>query len=248
MTLHDDASNSRPRGDLTFRTTRWSEVLSACAQGGEDATRSMEALCQQYWPPLYAFVRHRGHREHDAQDLTQAFFTRLLEKGWLSVADPARGRFRSFLLMALKRFLANEREYSQAQRRGGGRRILPLEASVEHQIADHQGRSPESLFDRQWALTVLQSVMTRLRQEYDAAGRTEDYERLKGCLTAERGAIDYEGLAAQLGVKPVSARSSVHRMRVRFRELFRAEVAETVADPAEVEDEMRALLQALGAP
>jgi DNA-directed RNA polymerase specialized sigma24 family protein len=232
--------------NASFHTTRWSIVWGASSRESAEAARSLEALCQQYWPPLYAFVRHRGHREHDAQDLTQAFFAKLLEKDWLTVADPSRGRFRSFLLMAMKRFLANEHEYAQAKKRGGGLQIVPTDFGGDAQFADPKGRTAEAIFDRQWAITVLQAVMTRLRSEYQEAGRSKDYERLKTCLTAERGTIDYAVLASELGVRPVSARSSVHRMRARFRQLFRDEVAGTVADAAEVEDEMKSLFKALG--
>ena len=243
----DDNSRQVHSCSAAFHTTRWSIVWGANSRDSNEAARSLEVLCQQYWPPLYAFVRHRGHREHDAQDLTQAFFAKLLEKDWLTVADPSRGRFRSFLLLTLRRFLANEREYAQAQKRGGGLQIVPIDLGDGAQLEDPKGGTAESIFDRQWALTVLQAVMTRLRSEYQEAGRAEHYERLKTCLTAERGTIDYEVLASELGVRPVSARSSVHRMRVRFRQLFRDEVAGTVADPAEVEDEMKSLFKALGA-
>ncbi len=242
----DDRFQHRYPNDTSFHTTRWSVVLAARGANREEVALSLEALCRQYWSPLYSFVRNRGHREHDAQDLTQAFFVQLLEKDWLTAANPARGRFRSFLLMALKRFLANAHDYRTAQKRGGDVKIFPLDMNAESVLADPKGRSPETLFDRQWAMTVLETVMGRLRQDYQDAGRLDDYERLKSSLTAERGTIDYERLAAQLGVRPVSARSSVHRMRARFRDLFREEVAGTVADPTEIEDEVRALLAALG--
>jgi len=245
MKSRDHRPDCRPKNDALFHTTRWSVVLAARGGGADDVARSLESLCEQYWPPLYAFVRHRGHLEHDAQDLTQAFFAKLLEKDWLRAVDPARGRFRAFLLMALKRFLSKDREYTNAQKRGGGLRIIPLDAEFACLLADTKASSPESLFDRQWALTVLQVAMSRLQKEYADANRSGDFERLKECLTAERGAIDYVTLAAELGVRPVSARSSVHRMRARFRELFREEVSGTVADPVDVEDEMRALFDAL---
>ncbi len=241
----DDRSIPPPSNKASFHTTRWSVVSSARDKNSQEAAQSLEALCRQYWPPLYAFLRHRGHREHDAQDLTQAFFAKLLEKDWLAAADPTRGRFRSFLLVALKRFLGHARDHSQAQKRGGGAVTIPIDDRMECLMADPKGQSPESLFNRQWAMTVLQAVMARLRQEYCDASREDDFEHLKECLTAERGTIDYESLGRLLGVRPVSARSSVHRMRVRFRELFRDEVAGTVSNPSEVEDEVRELLSAL---
>lgn len=231
----------------TFRTTRWSVVFAAQGKSsGADAMQSLEALCRQYWPPLYAYVRHRGHAVHDAQDLTQAFFARLLEKDWLAAADRERGRFRTFLLMALKRFLANEWDRSQTQKRGGGVKIINMEAAESISIPDPQVTNAESLFERRWAFTLLESVMDRLRDEHEAAGRITQYEQLKPCLTVARGSIDYEALGAALGMQPASARSSVHRLRKRFRELFRDEVSSTVADPADVEDEMRAVIAALG--
>lgn len=230
----------------SFRTTRWSVVLAAQGKSSGDAAQSLEALCRQYWPPLYAYVRQRGHSEHDAEDLTQAFFTRFLEKQWLTAADRERGRFRSFLLMTLKRFLANEWDRSQTQKRGGGIQFLSLDAAERLSLPDPSATSADSLFERRWALTLLDAAMRRLRQEHESAGRLAEYEQLKPCLTAERGCIDYEALAATLKMQPASARSAVHRLRKRFRAIFREEVAGTVADVADVEDEMRIVIAALG--
>ena len=224
-------------------------VLSAQGKSAGDAFESLEALCRQYWPPLYAYVRHRGHPAHDAQDLTQEFFARLLKKDWLTAVDRENGRFRSFLLMALQRFLANEWDRSQAQKRGGGCEVISLDAAeAEDLYARHDAAAlpAESLFEKRWALTLLESVMRRLREEQAAAGREDEYKLLKACLTAERGDIKYEELAAALNVQPASARSAVHRLRKRFREVFREEVAGTVANPADVDDEMRAVIAALG--
>jgi RNA polymerase sigma factor (sigma-70 family) len=224
-------------------------VLAAQGKSSDGAFQSLEALCQQYWPPLYAYVRQRGHSAHDAQDLTQAFFARLLEKDWLTAADQERGRFRSFLLMALKRFLANEWDRERAQKRGGGAEVVSLDIDTAElmPIPDPRVVPGESLFDRRWALTLLETVMRRLRAEQEAAGRLEEYEQLRPCLTADRGSVDYGSLAVALHVEPASARSAVHRLRKRFREVFREEVAGTVVDPAEVDDEMRAVIAALGA-
>jgi RNA polymerase sigma-70 factor (ECF subfamily) len=238
-----------PTRQAAFHTTRWSVVLAAQDRASGDALDSLEALCRQYWPPLYAYVRQRGHAVHDAQDLTQAFFARLLEKDWLTAADRAQGRFRSFLLMALKRFLANEWDRSRAVKRGGGAEIISLNVQTAElmPIPDPKVVSGEVLFDRRWALTLLETVMRRVRAEHEAAGRIPEYEVLKPCLTAERGDFDYAALAQALKMEPASARSAVHRLRKRFRELFREEVAGTVADPAEVDDEVRAVIAALGA-
>jgi len=231
-----------------FHTTRWSVVLAAQGKSSRDAFQSLEALCQQYWPPLYAYVRQSGHPVHDAQDLTQAFFARLLEKDWLTAADRAQGRFRSFLLMALKHFLANEWDRRQTQKRGGGVEIISLdmEAAEQIPIPDPKVVSGEAWYDRRWAMTLLETVMHRLREEHEATGRLAQYEQLKPCLTAERGAVDYAALGAALHMEPASARSAVHRLRKRFREVFREEVAGTVADPRDVDDEMRAVIAALG--
>lgn len=206
-----------------FHTTRWSLVLAARGKSG-DAAQSLEALCGQYWPPLYAYVRQRGHPEHDAQDLTQSFFARLLEKNWLSAVDRERGRFRTFLLMALQRFLANEWDREKAQKRGGFVKTISMDAAEQMSLPDPRSMTAESLYERKWAMTLLESVMHRLRQEHEAGGGLAEYEQLKTCLTAERGGIDYESLAAALNIQPASARSKVHRLRKRFREVFREEV------------------------
>lgn len=238
-----------PTPPAGFHTTRWSVVLSAQGKSEGDAFASLEALCRQYWPPLYAYVRHRGHPAHDAQDLTQAFFARLLDKEWLTAAEREKGRFRSFLLMTMKRFLANEWDRAQTRKRGGGVEVISLNAAWAEGLsaAGPEAAWPaDALYERRWAITLLESVMRRLQQEHAGAGRLEEYEVLKPWLTAERGGIPYEELAAALGVAPASARSAVHRLRKRFREVFRQEVAATVADPADVDDEMRAVVAALG--
>lgn len=248
---HDpDTPSARWGSSASFHTTRWSLVLSAQQPSSSDASTSLEALCQQYWRPLYAYVRHRGYTTHDAQDLTQEFFARLLQKQWLNAVDPAKGRFRSFLLMAMKRFLANEWDRSRAQKRGAGLAIISLDAAVaEHLLAQDLSTqmSPDSAYERRWALTLLENVMHRLRQEHEQVGRLSDYELLKPCLTAGRKDVHYQELATALGMEPASVRSAVHRLRKRFREIFRDEVTATLADPAEVEDEMRAVIAALGA-
>lgn len=242
------ATTQKPQPKISnakFHTTRWSVVLAAQGKSSRSAAESLEALCQQYWPPLFAFVRLRGYAEHDAQDLTQEFFARLLEKEWLMAADQQRGRFRTFLLTAMKRFLANEWDRKQTQKRGGASKVVNMDTAATISIPDHGHVSAEAIFDRQWALTLLDSVMVNLCCEYESTGRTFEFELLKPSLTAERGTTDYAALAVTLGIQPASVRSSVHRLRQRFRELFRAEVAGTVADPADVETEMQAVIAAL---
>ncbi|MBL9153355.1 MAG: sigma-70 family RNA polymerase sigma factor [Verrucomicrobiales bacterium] len=233
-----------------FHTTRWSMVLSARDPASTtEAARSLETLCRQYWPPLFAYVRQRGHGVHDAQDLTQSFFEKLLAGEWLGAADQERGRFRSFLLMAMQRFLANEWDRSRARKRGGGQMPISLDGAATEALAipDPSALSPEAVYEKRWALTLLDTAMRRLRAEHEAVGKIDDYERLKTCLTAERGEIDYGAIAEALGIAAASARSAVHRLRRRYRELVREEVAGTVDDPGAVDDELRAVIAALGA-
>lgn len=247
--LPPSGSGSSPTRHAAFHHTRWSIVLAAQGKAPGDPCAALEVLCKQYWPPLYAYIRHRGYPAHDAQDLTQAFFARLLAAEWVVAADRDKGRFRSFLLMALKRFLSNEWDRSQTQKRGGRVEFLSLDAEVAETLyaTGKLATMPaESLYERRWAITVLESVMARLRQEHEASGRGAEYELLKPWLTAEHGTVPYAQLAAELKVAPASARSGVHRLRKRFREVFREEIAGTVADPADVDDEIRAVVAALG--
>ena len=240
---------SQPVGAPVFNTTRWSVVLAVRSEDAAHSSAALEHLCRAYWPPLYGYVRRLGHDTHDAQDLTQEFFARLLGKEWLHAADRDKGRFRTFLLVAMKRFLANEWDRARAQKRGSGQPALHLDTElIESQGADDGAGalSADHLYEQRWALTLLEQVMARLRAEYNAAGRLADYDILKPCLTAARGEIPYNELANALGVEPATARSSVHRLRKRFREVFREEVAGTVSNPADVDDEIRAVIAALG--
>ena len=205
----------------------------------------MEKLCAIYWYPLYAFVRRRGHSAHDAQDLTQGFFARLLEKKDLASVDRARGRFRSFLLAALDHFLINEWHRARTQKRGGATVLfsfdaLDAESRLRHEPATD---SPEQIYDRRWAMTLLDQVMARLRTEMAGAGKLAHFEALKFCLTGERTA--YAEVGARLAMSEGAVKVAVHRLRERYRALLRAEIAETVATPEEIEDELRALLAAL---
>lgn len=237
-----ESSNIRPHA---FRTTRWSMVLSAQGHDEIEARKSLAALCEQYWPPIYAFVRFRGHGEHDAQDLTQAFFAQLLEKNWLASVDQQRGRFRMFLLTAVKRFLANEWDREQTLKRGGGVKVVNMDSSVGISIPDTKSMPAERLFERQWALAMLETVLSRLEAEFASAGKSAEYALLKPSLTAPRNSTDYDELASELKVQPVSARSAVHRLRKRFKELFREEVSHTVKDATAIDDELRAVSAAL---
>ena len=233
-----------------FVTTHWSVVVSARDQDEARSAEALEKLCRSYWYPLYVYVRRQGHGAHDAQDLTQEFFARLLEKDSLRAAAREKGRFRTFLLVALKRFLANEWDRARAQKRGGGRTLLSLDtesAERRYRIEAGPGESADRIYDRRWALAMLDNSMTRLRGEFVAAGRAEEFERLKVFLTAERGSLSYGDIAATLGTSEGAARVAVHRLRKRFRELFREEIAHTIAAPEELEEEIRYLMSALAA-
>jgi RNA polymerase sigma-70 factor (ECF subfamily) len=198
--------------------------------------------------PLYLAARRFGHAPEDAEDLTQQFFVRLLEKDWLHAADHAKGRFRTFLMVALKRFLTNEWHRGQAAKRGGGRDPVPLDTHLAERLyggSEAHSLTPEQLFDKRWALTLIETSLARIEREYHDAGRGAEFAILKPCLTAERGEIDYRALADRIGVNEGAARVAVHRIRKRYRSLFREEIARTVRDEAEVDEEMRALLAAL---
>lgn len=219
------------------------------AKNTADTTFARDALgklCTTYWYPLYAFVRREGKSAHDAQDLTQEFFARLLEKNWLGAVDRSRGRFRSWLLASMKHFLANEWDKSHAQKRGSGQALIPLdpadaESRYAHEPADHA--TADKLYDRRWAYAVLDAVLARLREEFSAAGKCELFDALKPALTGEKS--PYADIAARLGMSEGAVKVSVHRLRERYRDLIRAEIAETVATPDEIEAELRHLLEAL---
>jgi RNA polymerase sigma-70 factor (ECF subfamily) len=222
-------------------------VLSARGET-RDAKAALARLCDVYWYPLYAYVRRQGHSSHDAQDSTQAFFARLLEKGWLDDVTRERGRFRAFLLAAMKHFLANERDHARAAKRGGGMIPIPLDdgnAEARYQKEAINNVSAEQLYDQRWAQALLAQVMTRLRAEMSDAGKLDQFESLKFCLTGEKAA--YADVARQLGITEGAVKVAVHRLRARYRALLRAEIAETVATAEEVEDELRHLFAALSA-
>ena len=239
------ASDQPAGGRREFATTHWSLVLAA---GGDTrgAQPALAALCDAYWYPLYAFIRRQGLAPHDAQDLTQEFFARLIEKEWLGAVQRERGRFRSWLLAALKHFLANEWDKSRARKRGGGVQFVSIDdATAESRYAQEPAdlATADRLYDRRWALTLLDRVLARLREEMAAAGKTAHFDALKFCLTGERAA--YAEVALALAMSEGAVKVAVHRLRERYRQLIRAEIAETVATPAEVDAEMRDLLAVL---
>jgi RNA polymerase sigma-70 factor (ECF subfamily) len=234
--------------DAWFTTTRWSVVLSARAQDSPESGEALEQLCRAYWYPLYAYMRRLGRSPEDAQDLTQEFFARLLAKEYLLAADRRKGRFRTFLLVALKRFLANEWDRARAQKRGGAHTHVPLDTGLaEHryQIEPEAATSADRVYERRWALTLLDRTMSRLRQEFAEANKLDDFEQLKVFLTADRGAIGYADIAGRTGLNQGAVRVAVHRLRRRYRAIFREEIAHTVSGPEEIPGEVHHLLAAL---
>ncbi len=231
-----------------FLTTHWSVVLAAKDKASPASAQALETLCQTYWYPLYAFIRSSGYSPPDAQDLTQEFFSRLLARDYLRVVDPEKGRFRTFLRMALKRFLANEWERRGAEKRGGGCTHLSFDTTMAEQQFETErvdALAPDQVYDRRWALALLDQATNRLEREYTATGKATEWHHLRSYLTAERGGIPYAEIAAVLQTTEGAARVAIHRLRRRFRELFREVVAETVSAPEEAEQEMRHVLQVL---
>lgn len=235
-----------------FQPTRWSVVLAAGGpEAGEASRRALAELCQGYWFPLYAYLRRRGYATADAEDLVQAFFARLLEKRALAAADRERGRFRAFLLGSLKHFLINEWDRETRQKRGGGLPVVELDAldaEARCRLEPASDDPPERLFDRQWALTVIANCLGKLRAEHEAAGRGRLFERLKGTIAAAPETAPYAEIAADLGVSEDLVKVAVHRLRQRYRQLLRAEIAETVGDSRDLEGEIHYLLECLREP
>ena len=240
------ASQDTPSPSPEFLTTRWSVVLAA---GGSQpsASDALATLCKTYWFPLYAFVRRKGYSLHDAQDLTQSFFSHLLEKQRLASLHPERGRFRSFLLVSLKNFLANEWHRAHAAKRGGQTAFVFIDdQEAERRYGDEPANrlSAEQIFDRRWALALLERVLDSLRQEMVLVGKSAHFEALKFTLTGETGA-PYSEIASQLGTSEGALKVFVHRLRERYRSLLREEIAQTVETDAEIDDELRHLVAAL---
>ena len=231
-----------------FATTRWTVVIAAGRRKEPQADVALEELCHTYWYPLYAYVRRRGHSHEDAEDLTQAFFARFLEKNYLEGLSSDKGKFRAFLLVSLKHFLANEWDRANRQKRGGG--ITPLsldggqDADTRYQINPADNLTPDKLYDRAWAVTLLERVITRLRDESADDGKADLFAELKPFLMVGKSAIPYGQAAEKLGLNEGTVRVTVHRLRQRYRELLRDEIRQTLSDPAQVEEEMRTLFLA----
>jgi RNA polymerase sigma-70 factor (ECF subfamily) len=229
-------------------STRWTVVLSAGDPASPHAATALETLCRAYWYPLYAFVRRRGHSPPDAQDFTQAFFARLLEHNWIAQADRHRGRFRSFLLMAMQRFLANEWDKARTLKRGGQVRFVRLQwdaAETRYAREPADACTPEQMFEKQWALALLESVLNRLREDYAQAGKSALFHTLEPALIGSRETLPYAALASELGITEGAVKMAVRRLRERYRTCLKEEIGHTVASPAEVDEELRHLFRVL---
>jgi RNA polymerase sigma factor (sigma-70 family) len=232
-----------------FSATHWTLVLAAARSDSTHAGEALAKLCRSYWSPLYLFVRRQGYTVHDAEDLTQAFFARLLEKKTVGQANPAKGKFRSFLIACLKHFLANEHDRASALKRGGRQEFISIDtqsAEARLSIDGAKNETAERLFERQWALAVLDQVMTRLREEFLGSGKDAlFFDALTQTFTGSGETAHYAAIAAQFGTTESAVKSAAHRLRRRYRQLLRAEIASTVADPAEIDEELSYLMTAL---
>lgn len=240
-------SGARGGSAAVFATTHWSVVLKAGDSRGDEHSRALDALCQSYWYPLYAYIRRLGRSPHDAQDLTQSFFAYLLEKRLLTKADPESGRFRSFLLGSLKNFMANEWRRQNAEKRGASQTISfdARDAEERYAVEPVDENNPQSLYEQAWAVAVLDQAMSLLEAEYISARKQTLFEQIAPCLQGDRQASTYAELGAQLAMTEGAVKVAVHRLRQRYRELLRASVANTVADPLEVDGELRHLMEVL---
>ena len=243
----DHAMNSESRNPI-FATTHWSLVLRAGDEADSQAASALDQLCRTYWYPLYAYVRRQGRGPEESQDLTQEFFARLLARDYLQHLRHQEGKFRSFLLTFVKHFLADERARAGAQKRGGGKIFVSLdETSAEERYLSEpvNALSPDQIFERRWAQTVMERGLGRLREEYEAGGKAALFEQLKDIQPGEHGESSYAEIGARLGLAEGAVKSAVHRLRRRHREILREEIAQTVARPEEIDEEIRNLLTVL---
>jgi RNA polymerase sigma-70 factor (ECF subfamily) len=250
--MYQTDSDPRPQPEAAWRfaSTRWSMVAAAGQRDSPESAEALATLCQAYWYPLYSYARRRLTSATDAQDATQAFFAELLAKNYLLQADPARGRFRSFLLTAFKHFLSKDRDRATAKKRGGDRQILSLDFPAgERRYCSEpvDAATPETLFERRWALTLLEQTLTRLRNELSDSGKSALFQGLKETLTCDSPSRPYADIAEELGISEPAVKVAVHRLRRRYQELLRAEIAQTVNSPEEIDDELRDLFAAVRA-
>lgn len=239
--MNDEAGRDLAR---PFTPTHWSVVHSAAQTSSPQADAALETLCRTYWLPLYAYVRRQGHRPHDAQDLTQEFFARLLKNKSFAGADRLKGKFRSYLLGALQHFLADEWDKARAEKRGGRCETFSLDAlepEARYALEPSTDLTPDKVFDRRWAATLLELALRRLREEFTAAGQARHFDLLKPFLTSDAGPGGYDEVAAQLATSPATVAVAVHRLRQRYRAAVRAEIAHTVNSADELEEELRGL-------
>jgi RNA polymerase sigma-70 factor (ECF subfamily) len=249
--MPEPAPDLAPNGARWFATTHWSVVLAAKDGDTSGAAAALERLCQTYWPPLYAFIRREGYDDSEAKDLTQEFFLKMIERDYLQHLRHQRGRFRSFMLTVLKHFLQEQRGRAKAQKRGGGRPVLSLDQMTEDECdwAEPADRfSPDQVFERRWAETVLRTALDRLGREYAAVGRSELFEVLKDLQPREPEAPSYADIGARFGMSTAAVKSTVQRMRLRHREILREEIAHTVTRPEDVDQEIRHLREVLAWP
>jgi RNA polymerase sigma-70 factor (ECF subfamily) len=231
-----------------FATTRWSLVLAAGQKSNAHSAEALASLCEMYWYPVYAFIRRQGHRAEEGADLTQEFFARVLEKNYFHDADPARGRFRAFLCASIRHFLSNERDRARTLKRGGSQPPISLDvetAEGTYRLEPRDDLTPEKLFDRRWALILLERVLARLRDEQVSAGKGELFDHLKGFLTGDSTGVPYDDVAKASGMTEGAVKVAVHRLRRRFRDTLVQEIAETVSDPADIDAEIEYLLKAV---
>ena len=241
--IQDDQPDELPNS-MQFSTTHWSLVLAAGRRGTIESDSALERLCKSYWPPLYAYVRRRVVDLHEAQDLTQAFFERLLDRKYLADADPERGRFRAFLLTAFKHFLSKEWEKAKAQKRGGRHKRISFDFVSQDAMQPTDHLTPDKIFERQWAITLLGRVMHRLQRDMERGGKGRQFELLKHFLSGENSDLTISDVAEELSQTESATRMAASRMRKRYRELLRDEIAQTLSTKEDVEDEIRSLFSA----
>ena len=248
MSESEQPTASFPSDGRRFATTRWSVVLAAGRESSAESEAALATLCETYWYPLYAYVRRQVHNSADAQDLTQGFFARLLEKEYLPQVERERGKFRSCLLASLRHYIINQWDRDLAAKRGGGRTHLRVDFEAgesRYRLEPVGGQTPESIFEKQWALALLDRVQEALRGEFRDAGKEDHFDRFSICLTGEPRSTSYRELAAELGTTEGAVKVAIHRLRRRFRNRLREEIAQTVASEAEIDDEIRTLFDAL---
>ena len=246
-TSDTESDRSSPRRE-SFATTHWSVVVAAGEVSSPQSSAALEKLCRTYWYTLYVYVRRRGYNAEDAQDLTQDFFARLISKNYPGQADRAKGRFRSFLLLRLKHFLADEHDRANSLKRSGGHHLISLDApspEERYRLEPADELSPEKIFDRGWARTVLAEAIARLAAEFAAEGKAEVFEVLKAFQPGEQKELSYQDAAARLGITESATKSMIHRLRQRHRELVREQIAHTVSTAAEIDAELRHLISVI---